>query len=285
MQRRARSESTPLCGVRGRLFLVEGRPPSSDDLRAEGLRRAPRSVRGLALRHRAPGCWPEARRRRRGPRRRPQCRCRRGAAKGPWSADSPGSSRRAPVGARKPPVRRWRSGCCRYPGAGVNARQRQRARHGRGLAYELVAAGDTGAESRQLRRRDAPELGFFDAQAGRPGMHHDTGIGLFYSEHVVGDEGGSEGDELGRERRPAAAGRSDERDHLSAQRYRAAVEETEAVECRGKREHLREEQPLPARRRHGGQRGHDRAAVRGNQVSPVVRSPDAEPERVVAVDA
>ena len=103
-------------------------------------------------------------------------------------------------------------------------------------------------------------------------------------EHVVGEQGGAGLDEVRCDRRLARARRCDEAEGPPVERDGARVEQLEALERGGEREHLREQQALPAPRRDIRERGEDAGAVGRDEMTTVARRDHAIAEALVVVD-
>ena len=78
--------------------------------------------------------------------------------------------------------------------------------------------------------------------------------------------------------------RAQEGDGAACERHRAGVQHVHAAQHRGQRQHLSEDEALPAPRRSGRRRGDDAPAVGRDEVAAVTRRPHAEADLVVALD-
>jgi hypothetical protein len=153
----------------------------------------------------------------------------------------------------------------------------------RRAAQLLVAHAEVLAQALTAGRVDREGLMLHKARDLGAGERHDLPVDHLEGEHVVGEELGAMGDQMGCGRALAGAGGRGDGHDAAVDADRAGVKQAEALQGRRDREALGEQQPLREPGRTLGLRQEHLGAVGADQMNPELRRVDAVADGAILV--
>ena len=150
--------------------------------------------------------------------------------------------------------------------------------------HDLVGASDVGPEPLSAGRGHPHQLCRVDRERRGAGVRQHDVVLLFQREDVIGDENAAARDDVRCDGGLAGARPRDEAEGSTVPSHCARMQQLEALERRGKRQHLREEQSLPTPQGVDRARREDPRPVRRDEMASVVWGVDAVAEVGVVVD-